>query len=160
MASVTANCQSPHLPTDRAVPWIPGEPGRAITLLPWSPWPGNVRELEYVVSRAALKAVGRGARRTDIVTLGPELLDLDLDDDKGEAPPPIDSDRAGSAAVEWRDAGAEANALPLRAVIDAAQREAIRQALAASADNWSLAARRLELDPSNLHKLARRLGLN
>ncbi|MCC2637434.1 MAG: norR [Moraxellaceae bacterium] len=121
------------------------------------PWPGNVRELEHVVSRAALKAVSRGARRTDIITLGPELLDLDLEGEGDERV--ADHARSGSAAVGHRNVGAEATAQPLRVVMDAAQREAIRQALAASADNWSLAARSLEVDPSNLHKLARRLGL-
>src|SRR5690606_31496388 len=40
-------------------------------------WPGNVRELEHVISRAALKAVSKGAARTDLVSLTPDLLDLD-----------------------------------------------------------------------------------
>ncbi|MCL7941785.1 hypothetical protein M8009_15960 [Halomonas sp. ATCH28] len=40
-----------------------------------------------------------------------------------------------------------------------AQRQAILEALAACDGRWASAARRLELDPSNLHKLARRLGL-
>jgi len=31
--------------------------------------------------------------------------------------------------------------------------------LARGGDNWANAARDLDLDPSNLHKLARRLGL-
>ena len=47
----------------------------------------------------------------------------------------------------------------MRDVVDDCQREAIRQALAASADNWAQAARLLDVDSSNLHKLARRLNL-
>ena len=39
-------------------------------------WPGNVRELEHVISRAAIKAVSRGANRNHIVTLEASLLDL------------------------------------------------------------------------------------
>ena len=39
-------------------------------------WPGNVRELEHVISRAAIKAVSRGANRNHIVTLEAGLLDL------------------------------------------------------------------------------------
>jgi anaerobic nitric oxide reductase transcription regulator len=35
----------------------------------------------------------------------------------------------------------------------------IQQALAQHDGSWSQAARQLELDPSNLHKLAQRLGL-
>ncbi|MDF2446992.1 MAG: norR [Moraxellaceae bacterium] len=112
-------------------------------------WPGNVRELEHVISRAALKAVSRGARRTDIVTLGPELLDLD----HGVG---VVADLKALQATLADDA---APSLPLREVVDASQRQAIRQALAACAQNWTQAAKQLEVDPSNLHKLARRLGL-
>jgi anaerobic nitric oxide reductase transcription regulator len=36
-----------------------------------------MRELEHVISRAALKALSRGASRNDIVTLEADLLDLD-----------------------------------------------------------------------------------
>ena len=39
------------------------------------------------------------------------------------------------------------------------QRQAIRHALERAGGNWSAAARRLEVDSSNLHKLARRLGI-
>jgi transcriptional regulator with GAF, ATPase, and Fis domain len=36
----------------------------------------------------------------------------------------------------------------------------IQQTLAATGVNWALTARQLGLDASNLHKLARRLGMN
>ncbi|MES2918989.1 MAG: nitric oxide reductase transcriptional regulator NorR [Pseudomonadota bacterium] len=119
------------------------------------PWPGNVRELEHVLGRAALKAVSRGARRTDIVSLEPELLDLDGDSGvtaggTGDGTDLASADGAGKV---------EGVARSLREQVDATQRDAIRAALARSAGNWRLAAQRLELDPSNLHKLARRLGL-
>ena len=39
------------------------------------------------------------------------------------------------------------------------QRELIRQALTDHSGNWARAARALDLDASNLHKLARRLGV-
>ncbi|MCE9682286.1 hypothetical protein [Halomonas alkalisoli] len=35
----------------------------------------------------------------------------------------------------------------------------MRHALSHSDHNWATAARRLGVDPSNLHKLARRLGI-
>ena len=43
--------------------------------------------------------------------------------------------------------------------VDDCQRQKVRQALSLSGDNWASAARMLGLDSSNLHKLARRLGL-
>ena len=111
-------------------------------------WPGNVRELEHVISRAALKALSRGARRSDIVTLDADLLDLDAG-----AP----QQAAGA------EAGAEVREMPpqlsLREAVEACQRDCIRAALQQHGGNWAQAARALDLDASNLHKLARRLGL-
>ncbi len=114
------------------------------------PWPGNVRELEHVISRAALRCLSRGASKTDIVTLEPELLDLD---------PPA----AGHAGPAEPAGPAQASAAPpLRPLHDTVadcQRQAIQTALRIHQGNWAQAARTLALDPSNLHKLARRLGL-
>ncbi|HNM41714.1 MAG TPA: helix-turn-helix domain-containing protein, partial [Giesbergeria sp.] len=39
------------------------------------------------------------------------------------------------------------------------QRQAIEAALARHRGQWARAARELEIDPSNLHKLAKRLGM-
>ncbi len=111
------------------------------------PWPGNVRELEHVISRAALKMISRGAARTEILLLEPELLDLE----------PVASAAFACQAAELVDAGGGVRAL--RDVVDDSQRQAIRQALLLSADNWAQAARLLDVDASNLHKLARRLNL-
>jgi len=113
-------------------------------------WPGNVRELEHVISRAALKALSRGAGRNDIVTLEAALLDLD-------APgTPASPDAPGVPAPTPPAPGAEAT---LRDAVDACQRQAIAAALRHHAGNWARAARALDVDASNLHKLARRLGL-
>lgn len=112
------------------------------------PWPGNVRELEHVISRAAVKLLSRGASRTQILTLEPEVLDLEGHGGylaTPDVPPP------GEAASELLGS--------LREAVEACQRQSILKALELCADNWANAARRLDLDPSNLHKLARRLGL-
>jgi len=111
-------------------------------------WPGNIRELEHVISRAALRAVSRGAQRTAIVTLEPELLDLD----PATIPSTILATTVAAAPV------ADV-VLPLRDSVADCQRQAIRSALARCNDNWAAAARVLAVDPSNLHKLARRLGI-
>lgn len=111
------------------------------------PWPGNVRELEHVICRAALKAVSRGAARQDIVSLPPELLDLDG---------PASGAEVGAAHAVSMPAQP---ILPLRDAVDAFQREQIAHALHAQGGQWAAAARALGLDASNLHKLARRLGM-
>lgn len=111
-------------------------------------WPGNVRELEHVISRAALKAVIRGADRRQIVTLEPGMLDLDGVD--GLALP---------AATNQPTRTMDAPPATLQQTVESCQRQAIRQALDAHQGNWAASARQLGLDASNLHKLARRVGL-
>jgi len=130
------------------------------------PWPGNIRELEHVISRAALKAISRGALRADIVTLEAALLDLDADA-AGMAPTPAPAvpGHAGAAApaatatAPIAPTAPTAAETPLRDAIDACQRKAITTALAHHQGNWAQAARALDVDASNLHKLARRLGI-
>jgi len=122
--------------------------GAAEAALRRYPWPGNVRELEHVISRAALKTVSRGASRNDIVTLEAELLDLDaLEPAAATAAPPAAPTLAPSPTATLREA------------VDQCQRHCIGQALAAQGGNWAQAARHLGVDASNLHKLARRLGI-
>ncbi len=108
-------------------------------------WPGNVRELEHVISRAAIKALSQGVARTDIVTLGAELLDIS----------------STVAAVLHTQAmlPLQQDSITLKQAVAQLQRNMIKQALAQQGGSWSQAARQLELDPSNLHKLAQRLGL-
>jgi len=154
------------------------------------PWPGNVRELEHVISRAALKMLSRGASRDQVMTIGPELLDLDIpetpaaeDHYEGLYGTPAEPSRAAEAPTEDADLydtepfyGPGAPIAPdlaspsgtrqdiqavraLRESVESCQRAAIQHALAATNYNWAQAARALQIDPSNLHKLARRLGL-
>ena len=111
-------------------------------------WPGNVRELEHVISRAALKQLSRGTSRALIMTLEPEILDLDS------------ATNAPQVTTESCDAvPADLPFQPLGEAVDDYQRKKILQALSLSGENWASAARILEVDPSNLHKLARRLRL-
>jgi transcriptional regulator with GAF, ATPase, and Fis domain len=49
--------------------------------------------------------------------------------------------------------------VPLRTAVENAQRQAIEHALQATGNNWAQASRLLALDASNLHKMARKLGL-
>src|SRR5690606_38952955 len=156
-------------------------------------WPGNVRELEHVISRAAIKALSRGAARDQILTLSPDVLDVDiagpgaqpLEEMHAARLPPDASAEAAAEAAGGQDAdddlyavepfygsgaasatpgpssapGAPARLLPLREALDECQRRAVQEALQAAHYNWTQAARTLRIDPSNLHKLARKLGL-
>lgn len=110
------------------------------------PWPGNVRELEQVIGRAALKAVSRGASRTEVVTLDASVLDLE--DNPRHLAEPGEHD----LVARWRSRGS------LRERVEQSQLDAIAQAMEAHDGRWAAAARELEVDPSNLQKLARRLG--
>ncbi|WP_189686847.1 nitric oxide reductase transcriptional regulator NorR [Pseudorhodoferax aquiterrae] len=110
-------------------------------------WPGNVRELEHVLARAALRALGRHAQRPRVLSVGAG--------DLGLAAPP----QALAVAVAPMPALLPDATVPLRQRVQAFERQAIEQALAAHAGNWAAAARALAVDRANLVRLARRLGL-
>lgn len=108
-------------------------------------WPGNVRELEHVISRAALKAIA-AAPGQDLVQLRREHLDL--------GPGYETPDSAGNI----REA-ATSTTLDLKAATQDFQRRTIASVLRRCDNNIAAAARVLNLDRSNLLRLARRLGL-
>ncbi|MFT3859059.1 MAG: nitric oxide reductase transcriptional regulator NorR [Aquabacterium sp.] len=128
------------------------------------PWPGNVRELEHVISRAALKLLSRGIDRKDIATISADLLDLFPLQGASLLPLP---DGGAPATTHHVDAMGQPAAvqppgqtpISLRDQVDMLQRQRIHEALAQTDQNWAMAARLLDLDASNLHKLARRLGI-
>ncbi|MDD2711507.1 MAG: nitric oxide reductase transcriptional regulator NorR, partial [Simplicispira sp.] len=119
-------------------------------------WPGNVRELEHVISRAALKALSQGVAPNAIVTLQAHWLDLDA---LGSAPVTEPTPTADPAPPPEPQAPVPAAGASLRSAVDDCQRRAILAALATQQGNWAQAALQLGVDASNLHKLARRLGV-
>jgi anaerobic nitric oxide reductase transcription regulator len=118
---------------------------RALGRLVDADWPGNVRELENVVSRAVLRAAA-GVERHAAVTVEEELLDV----------APAKGSTAGSHTPEVAASPAGA---ALRDLTGQFQRRVIVAAVERRAGNWAAAARDLGLHRSNLHQLARRLGL-
>lgn len=104
-------------------------------------WPGNVRELEHVISRAAVLARHQ-APQADVTVITPALLDLP----------------GGQPVAPATPVPAEAATGSLRDAVDDYQRHLINQALAQQG-SWAATARALQLDPANLQRLARRLGL-
>ncbi|PRQ06145.1 nitric oxide reductase transcriptional regulator NorR [Enhygromyxa salina] len=101
-------------------------------------WPGNVRELEHRVARACLRVAARSVLPAVV-----EPADLELD----EATPT----RPDLTSNE------ELPAEGLAAAVDDLRRAMIERAVALSDGNWAEAARRLQIDRSNLHRMARRL---
>jgi anaerobic nitric oxide reductase transcription regulator len=79
------------------------------------------------------------------------LLGLDV-----AARPDGQPETAGNAPLP---ATAGGTPLSLKNAMEACQRQTIRAALDRTQQNWAEAARLLKLDASNLHKLARRLGI-
>lgn len=109
-------------------------------------WPGNVRELEHVISRAAIKALSQGASPEEIITLQSALLDIDLN-----IKMPVQASASLSEQAKLT--------ISMKQAIQQVQSQLITQALAKQNNNWSKAAKQLDIDPSNLHKLAQRLGI-
>jgi anaerobic nitric oxide reductase transcription regulator len=108
-----------------------------------------VRELENVISRAVLRAsAGRGAaadaRRP--LTIDTQYLD-------------VSPARAVATDGELSAPRSGAPPAPLRALVEDFERGVILAAVERHAGNWAAAARDLGLHRSNLHQLARRLGL-
>jgi anaerobic nitric oxide reductase transcription regulator len=106
------------------------------------PWPGNVRELEHVLMRAMVRAAG-GAGRDKVVLITTGHLGL------GDVPT-VD---ATPAMISTPVAG------HLRERMDSFARMQVQSTLDKYQGTWAAAARELGLSPSNLQRLAGRLGL-
>ena len=114
----------------------------ALAALQTYDWPGNVRELEHLMLRASLKA-GRRGERTVL-----RASDLGL---------PVAGE---SGLVEASPVAAqEAQSIDLRSAVDLYQQQIITQNLKRHRGNWAQTARALNVDPANLQRLAKRLGV-
>ncbi|ETD73110.1 transcriptional regulator [Pelistega indica] len=123
-------------------------------------WPGNVRELEHVISRAALKAISAGYNNNTIVTLGSEHLDLidghHLYTDSASA----SVNTIAAIPLSAQSSTSQMQTLgPLKLLVQQFEHDLIKKTLESTQYNWTQAAKILEIDASNLHKLAKKLGL-
>jgi anaerobic nitric oxide reductase transcription regulator len=108
-------------------------------------WPGNVRELENIISRAVLKASQQQSANS-ILQIKPEHLAGDL----GSAmyvQPVQNVPESRDEMVSFRDE------------VSRFQIHLIQSALKKNNGNWAAAARDLDMNRSNLHNLATRLGI-
>ncbi|MCC5879613.1 MAG: nitric oxide reductase transcriptional regulator NorR [Idiomarina sp.] len=108
-------------------------------------WPGNVRELEHVISRVAVKALSLQQQCGGIVTITRDMLNDIASETDDVRPRTVTTSQHSPVS--------------LRQAVTEAQRAAISAALQRNEQRWAPSARELEVDPSNLHKLARKLGL-
>lgn len=122
-------------------------------------WPGNVRELEHVLSRAALRSMARRESDESIVTIDVSLLDLE------PTPSAKVAIEVSAPAIVQNDVNilndeASVGARPsLREATDGFQRAQIEASLHRHDGVWASVAKELGVDPANLHRLAKRLGL-
>jgi len=119
-------------------------------------WPGNVRELEHEVARAVLRASARVTPGEPVVI---EACDLRGGAVATEPAPTTQDQAARGAGPATPDAEAAEPGTPLRERVRAFQRRAVTDALAAADGSYAAAARSLGMHRSNLHHLAKRLGL-
>ena len=113
-------------------------------------WPGNVRELEHAISRAAIKLLSHGVEKTDIATIEPQMLDLDVQLPLSNAATINETDVVNALTTRH---------ISMKEAVNYTQRKMITAALSRHNNRWSKAAKDLQLDASNLHKMADRLGM-
>ena len=114
----------------------------ASSLLEAANWPGNVRELEHAIYRAVV--IAQAESPTGEVILFPQHFSFG------------DQQHPASRLTE------SVNTLPVMSLNDATRKfqyDYIRHVYESSGKVWARVARQLELDPGNLHRLARKLGL-
>jgi anaerobic nitric oxide reductase transcription regulator len=130
----------------------------AQTVLMNSDWPGNVRELENAIARGILHASARSSAGEPVFVQA-----SDLGYEAGEASgEPANSRSRSRAPMPSRKEPAsplELNGRSLRDAIDDYQRSVIQQEFQRADGNWAATARALGMHRSNLHHLAKRLGL-
>ncbi|MAX53431.1 MAG: nitric oxide reductase transcriptional regulator NorR [Methylophaga sp.] len=109
-------------------------------------WPGNVRELEHVISRAALRAKANSPHQA-IVSLTSELLEITSDKPIGNLTE-LDTNPSNSLPN-----------MSLKAATEAFQKRVIAHTLQQTDGNWAMAAKQLQMDRSNLIRMAKRLNI-
>jgi anaerobic nitric oxide reductase transcription regulator len=119
----------------------------ALQLLGRYSWPGNVRELENILSRAVLKASQKSLHE-EFLKILPEHLAGDIGSALYVNPAPVyDVPDVPQEKISFRD---ELKSFQIRL---------IQSALKRKKGNWAAAARDLDMNRSNLHNLATRLGI-
>jgi two-component system nitrogen regulation response regulator NtrX len=129
----------------------------ALALLAEHDWPGNVRELRNLVERVAILAeddtIGRDDLAAQLRGARRARAPRAITDDSAPPATPTTTPSAASSIATYR-AGAT-----LSKLLEEAEREIIRAALAHHGGNKAATARALDIDRSHFHKKLRGLGV-
>lgn len=112
------------------------------TMLQAASWPGNVRELEHAIYRAVI--IAQAESRNGEVILLPQHFQLE---------------NSGAVHAEPIKTLLATPVMNLSEATRKFQYDYIKQVYESCDRVWAKAARKLELDPGNLHRLAVKLGL-
>jgi anaerobic nitric oxide reductase transcription regulator len=105
-----------------------------------------------------VKALGRHAQRPRILTLGADDLGLGAGSGTGVGAAP--GGTSAQPPADARDAAAIApHGTGLRDAVTDLERRMVLQALEQHGQQWAAAARALRIDPANLARMAKRLGI-
>ncbi|MCP4005030.1 MAG: nitric oxide reductase transcriptional regulator NorR [bacterium] len=123
-------------------------------------WPGNVRELQNSITRAVLHASAHIPRGDSVIiqagNIEPGALLAPGFQETGASERSAGSSAPPERPFEFSQLGERS----LRKAVEDFQREVIRSAVEHCEGNWAAAARTLGMQRSNLHQLAKRLGLH
>ncbi|MGK0290625.1 MAG: anaerobic nitric oxide reductase transcription regulator [bacterium] len=113
----------------------------ALQILEQYKWPGNIREFEHVLIRAALRA-GQGNPQGIVI---------------------IDQSHLGMLQNNGKSENTNQNnkdiTISLKEAVEQTQKELISKEVESCDGNWSKAAENLQVDRSNLYRMAKRLGI-
>ncbi len=127
---------------------------RALEMLEAHPWPGNVRELEAALTRAVMRCRGGVLESQHFHDLRPLQA-------RGPASPETSEPRHTSRPAPGDGPAPDAHhPPPLKQRLEAEERRALSEALAATGGNRSQAAKLLQISRQGLIDKLRRLGLD
>ncbi|CAM2955122.1 nitric oxide reductase transcriptional regulator NorR [Vibrio rarus] len=121
-----------------------------LNLLQNNPWQGNVRELEHAINRASV--IAKAESNAAHLILTPHHFQFTHNPDNAEAPAPTAIENTLATNEQWQH-------LPLKEATEQFQTQLIQTTFIKNNKKLSATAKQLGLNPGNLHRLMKRLGL-
>jgi len=121
-----------------------------LTMLQSYHWPGNVRELEHAINRASV--IAKSGRQSEQITLLPHHFNLTAEVTVNSSFEEQSISISDSRMNEYRQLG-------LKEAVERFQTQLIQSIYLDNEQNLSATAKRLHVNPPNLHRLMKRLNL-